>query len=99
MARRRSAQRSRGYLVQKALGQFTERVQVVGPKHFGVVSVDCAKARSKFFLCDFYGNVLIEPTLVDHTQTALNTAIDRVRAAMTEHGLRDLVVAIERTGS
>jgi transposase len=99
MARRRSAQRSRGYLVQKPLGQFTERVQAVGPKHFGVVSVDCAKARSKFFLCDFYGNVLIEPTPVDHTQTALNTAIDRVRAAMTEHGLRDLVVAIERTGS
>ena len=25
-------------------------------------------------------------------------AIDRVRAALTEHGLRDLVVAIERTG-
>jgi transposase len=99
MARPRSPKKPRGFLVQKPLGQFTQRVQAVGPEHFGVVSVDCAKARSKFCLCDFYGNVLIGPTPVEHTQTALRAAIDRVRAALTERGLRDSVVAIERTGT
>jgi transposase len=99
MARRRSGKKSRGFLVQKPLGQFTERVQAVGPEHFGVVSVDCAKARSKFLLCDFYGNVLIEPTQLEHTQTALRATIDRIRSVMNERGLRDSVIAIEATGS
>ena len=99
MARARSTKKSRGFLVQKPLGQFTDRVQAVGPEHFGVVSVDCAKARSKFFLCDFYGKVFIEPTPVEHTQSDLRAACDRVRAAMSTHELHDMVVAIERTGT
>lgn len=99
MARSRHSKKSRGFLVQKPQGQFTERVQVVGPEHFGVVAIDCAKSRSKFFLCDFYGNVLIEPTPVDHSQSALRAACDRVRLAMVERGLQDIVVAIERTGT
>src|SRR2546430_10954813 len=69
MARPRYSKKPRGFLVQKPLGQFTDRVRAVGPEHFGVVSIDCAKARSKFLLCDFYGNVLIEPTPVEHTQS------------------------------
>jgi transposase len=99
MARHRSVKKSRGFFVQKPLGQFTERVQAVGPEHFGVVSVDCAKARSKFLVCDFYGNVLIEPTPVEHTQTALAATIDRVRLLASERGLQDMVVAIEATGT
>ena len=99
MARCRYSKRSRGFLVQKPQGQFTQRVQAVGPDHFGVVSVDCAKQRSKFMLCDFYGNVLIEPTLVEHTQADLRAACDRVRSVMHERGLQDVVVAIERTGT
>src|SRR5262249_46768702 len=74
------------------------RVQQVGPEHFGIVSVDCAKARSKFMLCDFYGNVLIPPTEVAHTHAALAGAITVVRQAVASHDLRDLIVAIERTG-
>jgi transposase len=97
MARRRS-KKSQGFLVQKPLGQFTERVQAVGPQHFGVVSFDCAKARSKFLLCDFYGRVLIKPTPVEHTQSELRAACERVRLAMDVHALKDIVVAIERTG-
>jgi len=85
--------------VQKPRGQFTERVQAVGPEHFGVVSVDCAKARSKFCLCDFYGRVLIEPAVVEHTRSDFANACGRVRSAMRAHGLQDVVVAIERTGS
>jgi transposase len=99
MSRARQSKKSRRYLVQKPLGQFTQRVQAVGPERFGVVSVDCAKQRSKFMLCDFYGNVLIEPTHVEHTQAGFADAIQRLRATINQHQLRDLVVAIERTGT
>jgi hypothetical protein len=87
MARSRLSKKPAGFLVQKPLGQFTDRVQAVGPEQFGVVSIDCAKGRSKFFLCNFYGKVLIEPTPVEHTQNELHAACDRVRSAMDVHGL------------
>jgi transposase len=99
MARSRQSKKSRGFLVQKPLGQVTDRVQAVGPEHFGVVSIDPAKSRSKILLCDFYGQVLIEPTWVEHTQSALQAACQRVRSVMNERGLHDIVVAVERTGT
>jgi transposase len=49
-------------------------------------------------LADFYGNVRVPPTAVEHNRPALDTAIAAIRAAMTAHDLRDLVVAVERTG-
>ena len=61
-------------MVQKPSGTIHPRVQKVGPEHFGIVSVDCAKARSKWMLCDFYGNVLIPPTTVDHRRPAFGQA-------------------------
>jgi transposase len=73
-------------------------VQKVGPEHFGIVSVDCAKARSKWMLCDFYGNVLIPPTVVAHTRAGLDTAVAQVRQALAAHALHDCLVAVERTG-
>ena len=99
MATARRSRKPRGFLVQKPQGTFTPRVQAVGPEHFGIVSVDGAKARSKFCLCDFYGRVVIEPTILEHTQAAFRAALDRVRAAQRDHDLRDLVVAIESTGT
>ena len=98
MARRFRPKASRGFLLLKASGQITQRVQAVGPEHFGVVSVDCAKSRSKFVLGDFYGQVLIEPTIMEHTQAGFRAAIDLVRAAMRRHDVRDVIVAIESTG-
>lgn len=89
--------RSREFL-QKPGGVVHPRVQEVGPEHFAVVSVDCAKARSKWMLADFYGKVLIPPTFVGHNRVELEAAVARVRAAMQEHDLRDLLVAVERTG-
>jgi transposase len=74
------------------------RVQLVGPEHFGILCFDCAKARSKFLLADFYGRVLLPPTEVAHNRPALDTAIARVRQAFTDHQLHDGLVAIERTG-
>src|SRR5262249_34149653 len=46
----------------------------------------------------FYGKVLIDPTPVDHTQPGLQTAIQHVRQPVSDYHLRDLLVAIERTG-
>jgi transposase len=88
----------RPQVLQKPRGVNHPRVQKVGPEHFGIVSVDCAKARSKWMLCDFYGNVLVPPTVVEHNHPQLAAVTAQVRQAMTEHGLHDLIVAIERTG-
>jgi transposase len=74
------------------------RVQRVGPEHFGVVCVDCAKARFKWMLCDFYGNVLVPPTVVAHNRVELDAALAQLRRARADHDIQDLVVAIERTG-
>jgi transposase len=49
-------------------------------------------------LADFFGNVLVPPTLLDHSRDALDDALGRVRHAMQTHDLRDVLVAVERTG-
>jgi transposase len=84
--------------VGKPRGVLHPRVQQVGPEHFGIVCVDCAKARSKFLLADFYGRILIPPTTVAHDRHGLEEAIAQVRNAFATHQLRDGLVAIERTG-
>src|SRR5216683_2159058 len=94
----RSRRSVRKYLIQKPNGQVTQRVQAVGPEHFGVLCFDCAKARSKFMLANFYGSVLIPPQTVAHTRGHLQAVIDQVRQACAQYQLRDLIVAIERTG-
>lgn len=95
--------RSRGrrhskFLVQKPTGQVTQRVQAVGPQHFGVLCIDVAKLRSKWMLADFYGTVRCPPQVVPHTRGHLQAMLDQVRQAAAQHRLRDLIVAIERTG-
>jgi transposase len=82
----------------KPRGVLHPRVQQVGPEHFGIVCFDCAKARSKFLLADFYGRVLLPPTTVAHNRPALDAAVAQVRAAFADQQLRDGLVAIERTG-
>jgi transposase len=92
-SRRRAAE-----FVQKPRGVIQPRVQHAGPEHFGIVSVDCAKARSKWMLADFYGKVLVPPTEVAHNRVELTAAVAQVRQAMARHDLRDGLVAVERTG-
>ena len=92
------AKAKKGFVLQKPNGLLTPRVQAVGPEHFGILAIDCAKARSRYFLADFYGRVLLEPTTLPHQRGDLQAAVDRVRQAMRQHHLGDLVVAIERTG-
>ena len=74
--RSRKRQRSRrGDQLHKPHGVIHPRVQKVGPDHFGIVAVDCAKARSKWMFADFYGNVLVAPVEVEHNQIAFAAAI------------------------
>jgi len=82
----------------KPSGVLGPRVQSVGPEHFGIVAVDCAKASSKWMLTDFYGKVLIAPTVVRHGRDAFDRAIAQIRQAKASHQLEDLVVVVERTG-
>jgi len=49
-------------------------------------------------LCDFYGNVIVPPTIVAHNRVALEGMVAAVRQAMTSRDLQDLLVAVERTG-
>ena len=97
-ATRKRSRARRVDVVQKPRGTFHPRVQEVGPEHFGIVSIDCAKARSKWMLADFYGNVFVRPTLLAHNRPALEAAIDQLRQAVRDHELKDLLVAVERTG-
>lgn len=101
MATRVRSKRRRGRLVSTARpnGVLHPRVLAATPERFGIVSVDCAKARSKWMLTDFYGRILVPPTTVEHTRQGLAGAIATVQQAVQEHGLRDVVVAIERTGA
>jgi transposase len=94
---KKSRARAAAFL-QKPHGVIHPRVQQVGPDHFGIVSVDCAKARSKWMLADFYGRVLIPPTEISHNRPELEAMVAQVRAAMTQHGILDSLIAIERTG-
>ena len=49
-------------------------------------------------LADFFGNVLVEPTEVPHTRDGFRAAVERLRQAVADHHLDDLIVAVERTG-
>jgi transposase len=90
--------KARRHTLHKPRGVVHPRVQAVGPEHFAFLCIDCAKARSKMMLADFYGRVLIEPTTVAHNRFNLDAAIQSVRDAMAQHRLQDVVVVVERTG-
>ena len=83
----------------KPSGQIQERVKQAGPEHFGVVSVDCAKDRSKWMLADFYGRVLIPPTSVEHRRSEIQLALLTLKQAVEKHGIKDTIVAVEMTGT
>lgn len=95
---KRNSRGSKRRFIGKPTGQIQERVQAVGPERFGILTVDCAKRRSKWMLCDFYSKVLVEPTTVEHTAGGLRAMIDGAEAACQRHGLTDKIVAIEMTG-
>lgn len=95
--------RSRSQKFKKAVlgrpqGVIQARVQAVGPEKFGIVAVDCAKARSKWMLVDFYGNVIVEPTDVEHDRSSFQLTMLTLKQAIEKRGLKDVIVAVEMTG-
>ena len=96
--RKRKSTGSKRRFIGKPTGQIQQRVQAAGPEHFGIVAVDCAKRRSKWMLCNFYGKVLIEPMTVEHTAGALRAMTQLVAEACNTEGLTDSIVAVEMTG-
>lgn len=96
--------RSRSRKFKKAVlgrpqGAIQKRVQAVGPEKFGIVAVDCAKARSKWMLTDFYGNILNSPTNVEHDRSSFQLAMLTLKQAIEKHDLKDVIVAVEMTGT
>src|SRR5580704_5780619 len=83
-------------VIQKPRGSIQARVQDVGPERFGIISVDCAKARCKWMLANFYGKILVPPTKVAHNRVELDALISLVQQAATAHGLGEVLVAVER---
>jgi transposase len=96
--KRRSSSFERAVL-GKPSGIIMPRVKAVGPEHFGVLSVDCAKDRSKWMLCDFYGQIHIPPTVVQHVRSDLQLTVHKVQQSVAEHALKDVIVCIEMTGT
>lgn len=97
LSSKKSKSRAAEFL-QKPRGVIHPRVQRVGPEHFGIVCVDCAKVRSKWMLTDFYGRVLVPPSEVAHNRVELAAMVAQVREALVKFELGDCLVAIERTG-
>jgi len=95
----RRSQKFRQAVLGKPDGVIQPRVQQVGPEKFGIVAVDCAKARSKWLLADFYGNVLLPPAEVEHNRSSLALAVLTLRQAVAKHGLKDMIVCVEMTGT
>src|SRR5262245_33834934 len=87
------------YSALKPNGAFAPRVQAVGPDHFGIISVDVSKVRSRIAAFDFYGNCLLEPFTVTHTEPLWQHAVARIRQALDQRQIKDRVVAIEMTGT
>lgn len=95
---RKQGQRPKLY-VRCPKGVIQPRVEKVGPDRFGIVAVDCAKARSKWMLCNFYGKVIVPPTVVEHNSVGLKAAVEAVQEAVSKAGLLDTIVAVEMTGT
>src|ERR1700691_5191485 len=86
---RKRGRNRRPDVLQKPRGIIHPRVQEVGPEHFGIVAVDCAKARSKWMLSDFYGNVLVPPTVVEHNRAGFDPAVAVLKEGVKERDIRD----------
>ena len=96
--------RSRSQKFKKAVlgrpqGIIQKRVQAVGPEKFGVVAIDCAKARSTWRLTDFYGNVLTQSASVEHNRSSFQLAVLMLKQAIEKHDIKDVIVAVEMTGT
>lgn len=84
--------------LQKPNGVIGPRVKKVGADRFAIVCIDPAKDRSEWLMADYYGNLLIEPQTVEHRAPQFQLAAEQIRQAQKQHGIRDMIVTVERTG-
>ena len=42
-------------------------------------------------IADFYGRVLMEPTIIEHDRFAFEAALQRVRDTLTRYGIKDQI--------
>ena len=99
MRRQRRGRGKRGALhPQQASYPLQERMLRVGPGKFGILAVDSSKVHFAVMLANFAGVELMVDLAVENTAPALEALVAKVQAACAEHGIVDLVVAIERTG-
>src|SRR6516165_8262567 len=94
----KNRRKAQSHALHKPRGVVHPRVVAVGPEHFAFVCVDCAKARSRLMLADFYGRVLLGPITVEQNRSAFDTALAAIRAALAHHHIQDMIVVVERTG-
>ena len=101
IGKKRTKRRSKAFaqaVLGRPSGVIQPRVQAVGPDRFTIVSVDCAKDRSKWIMCDFYGKVLVNPTPVEHRSSDLKAMVLLIKQTMDAHGIKDLICCVEMTG-
>src|SRR5437588_9166373 len=84
-------------LLHKPHGTIHPRVQAVGPEHFAIIAIDPAKARSKWMMTDFYGNVLMPPTVSEHHARGFREAIEAINLQIKASSIKDMIVVVERT--
>lgn len=94
---RRSAKPQRQFL-HKPKGFFQDRVERVGPSHFGLVCFDCHKEYTKWMFADFYGNVLVPFQTLPHQRSALDDAVKLIQDTIHQRQIKDFLVVLERTG-
>src|SRR5262249_27277250 len=56
------------------------------------------KRRSKTMITDFYGRVLMDPTVIEHDRFGFQKALQQIRGALKRHGIKDQIAVVERTG-
>lgn len=85
--------------VQKPSGALAPQVKKVGAEKFALLCIDPAKQRSEWLMADYLGNLLIEPQTLEHQAAHFDLAVQLVREAQRQHGIAEVLVTVERTGS
>jgi len=99
MGKRKVAGRRKTAHLSKPGPSLLEQVRPVPPERLGILAVDPAKDHSTVCLGNVRAEVLVPPFDVAHRKSALEGLVETMRTACQVHGLQDLVVAIERTGT
>lgn len=98
-SKRKRSRSKRRQTLQKPNGVIAPRVKKVGGDRFAILCVDPAKQRSEWMMADYFGNLLVQPSTVEHHAVAIDTMILDVKEAIMQHDIADLIVTVERTGN